>query len=302
LFDTSVQNLHGPILSPTAIADNTADVRIAGNTERTKVCHFVRARLISTFSFLSARSCQDDACILLNRCFEQFALLTMIQEDSWIKPLYTTLEDELRAEMEYEKQVFFPAYQNAAKHKIYINKLELQSEIQTNLHTFITQMPITIQFLHFENELCNPIHSNSSLEVLRHVLESNKLLKMTKYIPDLSQFYLLLHQTYSQLTERDEFITITLQELYDRAQKYFVNSRHQKYLHGTNNHSTIIDHGIEAINAYHHFTDGFIRPGACDETQRFSTVSRDTPLHYFVTSENHDEGDITMRILRYIFS
>ncbi len=59
---------------------------------------------------------------------------------------------------------------------------------------------------------------------------------------------------------------------------------------------------MEAINAYHHFTDGFIRPGACDETQRFSTVSRDTPLHYFVTSENHDEGDITMRILRYIFS
>jgi hypothetical protein len=303
LFDTSVRNLHGPILAPIAIADNTsAAVRIAGDNERTKVCHFVRARIMSTFEFLSIRSNQDDACILLGRCFEQMAFLTLTQQDSWIKPLYTTLEDELSAETEYQNRVFYPAYQNVVKQKTYINELQFQSEIQNSLHNFITQMPITIQFPHFENELCNPTYSDLPLTILKNVLDSTDFLKMTKYIPDLSQFYLLLHQTYTQLIERDEFLTITLQELYDRAQKHFVNRHHQKYRHETNNHSIIIDKGINAINAYHQFTDGLIRPGACDETQRFSTVSRDTPVHHFVTTENHDEADITMRILRYIFS
>jgi hypothetical protein len=294
--------LHGHILAPSAIADNTPEGRIAGNNERTKVCHFVRARLMSTFSFLSIHSNPDNACILLGRCFEKIAFLTMDQRDSWIKPLYITLDDELRAETEYQSHVFFPAYQSVAKHKTYINEVQLSSEIQNSLHKFITQMPITIEFLHFKTELCNPTHSYLSLKIIKQVLDSTDFLKMTKYIPDLSQFYLLLHQTYTQLIERDEFFTITLQELYDRVQKHLVNSHHQKYRHETNNHSIIISKGIEAINAYHHFTNGLIRPGACDETQRFSTVSCDTTVHHFVTTENHDEGDIIMRILRYIFS
>ncbi|CAF1573843.1 unnamed protein product [Rotaria sp. Silwood1] len=297
LFNTSIENLHGHILAPSAIADNAIDVRTAGNNLRTKICHFVRARLLSTFNFLSIRSSQDDACILLGRCFEQMAFLTVNQQDSWIKPIYSTLEDELNAEMKYQSEVFFLAYQNAAKHKTYINELQLQSEIQTSLHKFITQMPMTIQFSHFEAELCNPTHSRLPLKLLRYILDSIDVLKMMKYIPDLTRFYLLLHQTYTQLIERDEFIEVTLKKLYDRAQTIFVSSHHQQYPHETDNHFNIINKGIEAINAYHKFTDGLIRPGACDETQRFSTVSFDTPVHYFVTTENHDEGDITMRIL-----
>ncbi|CAM4768543.1 unnamed protein product [Rotaria magnacalcarata] len=297
LFDESVENLHGPILSPTAIDDNTIDVRIAGDNLRTKVCHFVRARLLSTFNFLSIRSNPDETCILLGRCFEQMAFLTINEQDSWIKPIYSTLDDELSAEAKYESEVFFLAFQKVTKHKTYINQLQLQSEIQTSLHQFVTQMPMTIHFSHFQVELCNPMHSSLPLKLLRHILDSVDILKMTKYIPDLSRFYLLLHQTYTQLIESEEFINITMQELYNRAQKLFVSSHHQHYPNETNNHYTIISKGIEAINAYHKFTDGLIRPGACDETQRFSTVSHDTPVHHFVTTENHDEGDITMRIL-----
>ncbi|CAF2853244.1 unnamed protein product [Rotaria sp. Silwood2] len=77
LFNESVENLHGPILATHAVADDTAVCRLAGNNNRTKVCHFVRARLLSTFNFLSIRSNQDDACILLNRCLEQMAFLTI---------------------------------------------------------------------------------------------------------------------------------------------------------------------------------------------------------------------------------
>ena len=99
MFNESVQNLKGPILAPHAIADNTAVCRMAGNNDRTKVCHFVRARLFSTFNFLSIRSNQNDACILLNRCFEQLAFLTMNHqqaENSWIKPTFHTLNDQLK--------------------------------------------------------------------------------------------------------------------------------------------------------------------------------------------------------------
>ncbi|CAF4614072.1 unnamed protein product [Rotaria socialis] len=297
LFDKSVENLYGHILSPSAIDDNTIDVRIAGDNLRTKVCYFVRARLLSTFNFLSIRSNTDETCILLGRCFEQMAFLTINQQDSWIKPIYSTLNDELRAETKYESEVFFLAFQSVAKHKTYINELQLRSEIQTSLHQFVTQMPMTIHFAHFQVELCNPMHSSLPLKLLRHILDSVDILKMTKYIPDLSRFYLLLHQTYTQLIESDEFINITMQELYHRAQKLFVSSHHQNNPNQTNNHETIISKGIEAINAYHKFTDGLIRPGARDETQRFSAVSHDTPVHHFVTTENHDEGDITMRIL-----
>ncbi|CAM4848309.1 unnamed protein product, partial [Rotaria magnacalcarata] len=62
-------------------------------------------------------------------------------------------------------------------------------------------------------------------------------------------------------------------------------------------HRSIIENGIEAVNEYHHFSDGFIRPGACDETQRFSIIGWQTPVNYLITNENHDEGDIVMRIL-----
>lgn len=297
--------MHGPILARHAIADNTAECRLAGNNDRTKVCHFIRARLLSTFSFLSIRSNQDDACILLNRCFEQMAMLTINQqqaENSWIKPVFNTLNDELKAEQEYQNQVFYFVHGKLAEYKAYINHLSLQSQIQTNLQNFITQMPLTIQFLHFKTELHNPIHSALPLKILRHVLDSMDFLKITTWIYDLSQFYILLHQTYTQLIEQEEFHTITLEELYNRGEKHFNQPNNFEYYHRNNNYLSIIDKGIQSVNAYHSFTDGLIRPGACDQTQRFAKITRGTPIHYLVTTANYDEGDIVMRILRYFYS
>ncbi|CAF4614082.1 unnamed protein product, partial [Didymodactylos carnosus] len=60
-------NLAGPILSRHAITNQDVVDRMAGTEDRTRVCHFVRARLLSTMSFLSIRSNRDDACIILNR-------------------------------------------------------------------------------------------------------------------------------------------------------------------------------------------------------------------------------------------
>jgi hypothetical protein len=114
-------------------------------------------------------------------------------------------------------------------------------------------------------------------------------------IYDLSQFYLLLHQTYTQLIERNEFLTITLKQLYDRGEKNYNNLQYQNE---NRTHRSVIDNGIEAVNTYHQFANGLIRPGACDETQRFTKITFDTPVNYLVTNDNHDEGDIIMRILR----
>ncbi len=301
MFNESVQNLHGPILAPHAIADNTAECRLAGNNNRTKVCHFIRARLLSTFNFLSIRSNRDDTFILLNRCFEQMAFLTINHqqaENSWIKPVFNTINDQLKAEQEYQNQVFYFVHQKMAEHKAYVNQLNLQSQIQTNLQNFITQMPIIPQFIDFKTELHNPIHAQLPLKILRYVLDSTDFLKITKWIYDLSQFYLLLHQTYSQLVERDEFHNITLNELYNRGQKHS-NEHIFQHHNRNNNYSLIIDNGIQAVNAYHEFADGLIRPGVCDRTQRFIKITRETSIHYLVTTPNSDEGNIVMRILRY---
>jgi hypothetical protein len=219
-------------------------------------------------------------------------------ENSWIKPVLNTINDQLKAEQEYQNKVFYFIHQKLAEHKAYVNQLNLQSQIQTNLQDFITQMPITLQFIDFKTELHNPIHAQLPLKILRYILDSTDFLKITKWIYDLSQFYLLLHQTYTQLVERDEFHNITLNELYNRGQKHFNEPQRFQHHNRNNNYSLIIENGIQAVNAYHQFADGLIRPGVCDQTQRFSKIARETPIHYLVTTANLDEGNIVMRILR----
>ncbi|CAF4549844.1 unnamed protein product, partial [Didymodactylos carnosus] len=51
LYENSVENLFGPILSRTAI-DATNEIRycIVGTNIRTRLCHFIRARLLSTIN------------------------------------------------------------------------------------------------------------------------------------------------------------------------------------------------------------------------------------------------------------
>lgn len=160
-------------------------------------------------------------------------------------------------------------------------------------------MPIWIEFKDFKTELSHPRNSRLSLDLLRYILESLDFLKMTHWIYDLSQFYILLHRTYGQLIERNEFTAITFQELHDRAEKQAKGSNCFRCPIQNNKHLSIIQNGIKAVNAYHEFANGLIQPGACDETQRFTRISIDTPISYLVTTENHDEGDMIMRILRY---
>lgn len=294
LYNESVENLHGPILAPHAIADNTAECRLAGNTNRTKVCHFVRARILSTFHFLSIRSNRNETSILLNRSFERMAFLTTHLENSWIKPVFNTIQDQFKAEQEFQKEIFYFVYEKLVEYKDSINRLHLQSQIQTNLQKYLDDLPILIQFGDFQRELHNPRQKHSSLNILRYVLDSTDFLQMTKWISSLSEFYLLLHQTYTQLIEKEEFHSMSLEDLYHRGEKYLLNDHQQK----KKNCLLIIDQGIEAVNAYHQFTDGLIRPGVCDRTQRFSEITRQTPVHYLLTTSNHDEGNIISRILK----
>lgn len=224
------------------------------------------------------------------------AFLTETQT-SWIKPIYQTLKDQFQAEQEYQNKVFYFIYEKLNEYKTYINQLNLQSDLQKNLQNFIDQMPILIQYKHFKTELHHSLNSESSLLILRHILNSFDLFQITKLIYDLSQFYLLLHQTYTQLIEQKEFLNITLKQLFERGEKYL---NHSQYQNDNKTHQIIIENGIEAVKKYHQFSDGLIRPGACDQTQRFTIISFDTPIHYLVTNENHDEGDIIMRILRFM--
>lgn len=236
----------------------------------------------------------------MSRCFEQMARATLDHQqpaNNWIQPTYTTLDAELKAEGQYKDQVFYAVSQKLNEYKAYINQVDQQSQIQATLQEYINQLPIVIQYRHFKNELHSPAYSNLPLRVLRQTLDATDFLSITRSIYDLSQFYILLHQTYSFLIEKSEFIEVTLEEMHKRGQKRFNKSDNLLQGDRNGNHDVIIENGLRAINAYHGFTDGLIKPGACDETQRFEKVTNETPVHYLVTTENHDEGDIVMRIL-----
>ncbi|CAF3300655.1 unnamed protein product [Rotaria sp. Silwood2] len=295
LFDSSVQNLYHPILAKHAIDSTAVTEHMAGGSVRAKVCHFVRARLLSTYHFLSMQSNQDDACLLFSRCFELFAQFSRQRdENSWIKPIYKTIDEKLEAEKQFQSKIFYPTHKKLVDYKEIINIIQSQSPLQTKLHEHTTQMPILIEFIHFKTELCNPESIQLPLTILRRLLDSFDFLKITRYIYALSQFHILLHRTFTQLIEREEFLTITLKQLYERAQP-ISNSFHQR--NQENKYYTIIENGIEAVNGYHKFADGQIRPGACDATQLFQTISMETPISYLVETDNYDEGDIIMRIL-----
>jgi hypothetical protein len=265
---------------------------MAGDMERTKVCHFVCARLLSTYHFLCVRHNQDDACVLINRCSERLTYL--IRQQEWIKPIYTTFNDQRNAEKQFQEHVFYFILEKLPEYKSQITQLSIQSQIQANLQVYIEQMPIMIHNEHFMTELHNPKNSPLSLDILQRILSVTGFLEMTRLIYDLSQFYLLLHQTYSLLIEKSEFIDMTLDDLTKRAEQHsnIVNKRFREQ------HHSIIENGLNAVNIYHTFANGLIQPGACDETQRFEKVSIQTPIHYLVTNEHPDQGDIVMRILR----
>lgn len=272
---------------------------MGGNSLRAKVCHFVRARVFSVFSFLATRLSQEDACILLNCCFERMAYLTVQQENFWIKPVYENYIDKLYAEKKYQNEVFYHCHQKLTEYKPYVNQLQLQSQIQFDLQKYISQMPVIVQKIYFKTEMCSPKNAHLSLRVLKQFIDSTEFLTMTKHIYELSRFYLLLHQTYAQLVEREKVSGVTLKDLYDRGKEYLNSCTYAQRRNETKTHMDIIMKGIEAVNAYHTFTNGLIRPGACDETQRFTEISLSTPIDYLITNENPDEGDIIMRILRY---
>ena len=240
--------------------------------------------------FLSLQSNQDDACLLFNRCFELFAHQThQLEQNLWIQPIYITVNEEREAEKEFQKKIFYPTYQKLVGYKQIINLLQSKTEVQTKLQNYITQMPLLIEMIHFKTELSNPEAFKLPLLILRRLFDSFEFLKMTRLIYPLTQFHILLHRTFTQLIEQQEFLKVSLEELYKRACQ---SSNHQ------NKYKTIIEKGIEAVNTYHQFTDGHIRPGACDLTQRFETVSMKTEVNYLVETDNHEDGNIIMRILR----
>jgi len=295
--------LHDPVLAKHAVGNKEATGRMAGADIRSKVCHFVRARLLSTFHFLSIRSNVDEACILLNHCFEKLAFLTVNHQQtnsSWIKSVYQTLDDQHDAEKLYADQVFYSTYKQLPKWKSAIDDLCLKTGLQMILRKFLSQMPIDVQISDFKAELNKPEYSQLSLNVLRLCLNSSDLLQMTKHIHDLTKFYVLLHQNYAKLIEQSEFHDISLNDLCKRGKKHYRNVQRIQAFDEYKSHEKIIDYGMKAVNEYHKFADGYIRPGACDETQHFLPIDETTSISYLVTTDNHDESDIILRILRSV--
>lgn len=296
MFDKSVDNLYGPVLAKHAIDAKKPSERIAGDNIRARVCHFVRARLISVYHFLWNNSSQEDACLLFNRCFEQYAQFNRQQNQHlWIKTHYKTLVEKIEAEKQFQDKIFYSVHQNLIEYKKIISGLQAQNEKQSALQVYSSQMPMLIEFNHFKTELFNPRTAQLPLKILQRFLGSLDFLKITHYICSLSRFHLLLHRTFNRMIEENEFFKITLQDLYERACQFLKIGRNS---HLDTMYHTIIDEGIEAVNAYHKFTDGYIRPGPCDLTQRFEIISMETSMNYLVQIQNEDEGNIVKRILR----
>ncbi|CAF1461197.1 unnamed protein product [Didymodactylos carnosus] len=222
-----------------------------------------------------------------------------LDQNPWIKPIYRTNNEKLEAEKEFQNKIFYPTHKKLADYKKIINTIQSQSPLQTKLQDYITQMPSLIEVIHFKTELCNPESTKLPVTILRRLLDSFEFLKITRYIYALGQFHVLLHRTFTQLIEREEFHTITLKQLYERAHQSLNRLRQPNQ---QNKYYTIIENGIEAVNDYHKFAGGQIQPGACDLTQRFETISMETAVSYLVETDNYDEGDIIMRPLTDIIN
>ncbi|CAF0920677.1 unnamed protein product [Didymodactylos carnosus] len=239
-------------------------------------------------SFLSIYSNQNDACLLLNRCFEQFAMLSISKQFNSIKSVYLTLVDVRLAETEFQTHVFYKVHEKLPEHKKYINFLQ---NTKRDLQVYIDDIPIIYHYTDFAMQLQNPKNNSkifSSL-LLNRLLNSIDLLNITTLIYDLSRFYILLHQTFTQLISIQTFEIITLAEFLTIGKKQFRQNE--------NFYDNIVQKGIEAINRYHTFTNGYIQPGRCNLTQQFQSITIDTLLTYLMTTQNSDESDIIMRII-----
>ncbi|CAF3231564.1 unnamed protein product [Rotaria sp. Silwood2] len=288
-------NLYHSILAKHAVNPTANLAGITKDSIRARTCYFVCTRLLSTNIFLRLQLNQDDACLLFNHCFELFAQHTrQLDQNPWIKPLYKSNTEKLEAEKEFQNKIFYPTNKKLADYKQIINTLQSQSEPQTKLLDYASKMSIIIEVINFKMELCNPESSRLPSIILRRLLDSFEFLKMTRYIYALSQFHVLIHRTFTRLIEQNEFHTITLKELYERAYQSLNRLRRPNQ---QDKYYKIIEKGIEPVNAYHSFANGQIRPGARDITQRFETISIDTPISYLVETDSYDEGDIIMRIL-----
>ena len=295
LYESSINNLYHPILSKYATDRTARDEHIIEENLRGKICYFVCTRLLSSNIFLKLQSNQDDACLLFNRCFELFAQYSrQLDQNSWIKPFYKTNNEKIDAEKEFQNKIFYSTHQKLIDYKKIIDKVQSQSPLQARLQDYISHIPFLVEINHFKIELCNPELTRLPLTILQRFLHSFEFLKMTRYIYALSQFHVLLHRTFTQLIEQDEFHQITLKQLYERASnRWRLHNEQNKYY-------TIIENGIEAVNAYHTFTNGQIQPGPCDISQRFETISMETSISYLVETENYEDANIVMRILRQV--
>lgn len=289
--------MHGPILAEDAIADQAPDVRQCGNDERTKVCHFVFARVLSSYLFLVLHLNHDNASMLINRCSEKLARLTLEQQtnvNKWIQSTYTSAAEKIRAENEYRSRIFFPIYRELQKCKANIDRWNLQSEIQNSLQNYVEKLPILVEYKHFKTELSNPVNDRLCISILRNFLNRMNFLKLTRWIYEMSQFYLLLHENFGFLVEQEELSDFTLSQLYKRA-KSTLSQNHQRF---HKDYLLIIENGIRAVKEYHAVTNGQIGAGACNNQQYFSPITMETQIQYLVNTGNSDDPNIIFRILR----
>ena len=289
-------NLYGPILAEHAVDEKKHGDQIKNAGLRARVSYFVYTRIGPTKFFLEQKFGSDETCLLLTRCFEQLASLSRQPNDNkWIRPLLNLPDEQYQAEKGFQDKVFYQINQTLAENVQFITSLNTKSHIQKDLQDYIANSPIIVKFEHFQDELCNPEYSRLPLKMLRHLLNSFGFLGRTKYIYALSQFHQLLHRTFAYLIENEEFHEISLEHLYTKSREHFASLKQDSQ---SMKHWSIIQDGIEAVNAYHQFSGGQIRPGACEVTQTFKDISLTTPVSYLVESKNVDEGDIIRRILK----
>ncbi|CAF0853996.1 unnamed protein product [Adineta steineri] len=105
--------------------------------------------------------------------FATFGALACHQPDEnpWIQPIYTTINEEREAEKEFQQNIFYPTYQKLNDHKQIINILQSKTEVQIKLQNYITQMPIRIEIIHFKTELSNPESIKLPLKIPRQLFD-----------------------------------------------------------------------------------------------------------------------------------
>ncbi|XP_065188616.1 uncharacterized protein LOC135819351 isoform X2 [Sycon ciliatum] len=127
--------------------------------------------------------------------------------------------------------------------------------------------------------------------VLHGLLGNLEAFQSLRYATDIANFYMLLHRYLACHVSEAESQKFSFSEAVATLNQ---NRRHQDRLR------KFFKKALESFNKFHNRIGGTLQPGACSTRVRYEALDDDNPIHYMISTQAEDEGDILFRVMQEI--